>query len=245
MPTVQPATRIWLRSTAPYALRFIGERPHFTACVQIPRIPRVPYPVAQIASSESMTNALSLTLGMTPNRLLGLCVIKCPLRAFLSLLMGALVALAAVASGVARAEAELRVVIDNAQPRSFTRAQLQALPQVEADINLRSGAVERWRGVPVTELLKAAGLNLADSLGGGFVSRRVLAARSGDGYVAAFGLAEVDPRFGRKVPIVVWQGPDGAPLAAHRGPLMLVAPEDARGSRGVRQLQSLSVTAVP
>jgi hypothetical protein len=75
--------------------------------------------------------------------------------------------------------------------------------------------------------------------GGGItVSRRALAARAADGYVAAFGLAEIDPRFGRQVPILVWQQPSGAPLPEHQGPLMLVAPGDARGSRGVRQLSA-------
>jgi hypothetical protein len=73
----------------------------------------------------------------------------------------------------------------------------------------------------------------------------VLAARARDGYAAAFGLAEVDPRFGRQVPIVVWQEADGMALPPHRGPLMLLAPEDGRASRGVRQLQSLQVLALP
>jgi DMSO/TMAO reductase YedYZ molybdopterin-dependent catalytic subunit len=156
-------------------------------------------------------------------------------------LLPALFAAAAVLyPALVQAQPELQVSIDVSAPKAFSLTQLQSLPQVEAEVTVRSGTVERWRGTPITEVLKAAGLNLADNLGGGFVSRRVLAARSIDGYVA-----EVDPRFGRRVPLVVWQGPDGAALAPHRGPLMLVAPDDARGSRGVRQLQSLSVTALP
>jgi len=161
-------------------------------------------------------------------------------------LLPALFAAAAVLyPALVQAQPELQVSIDVSAPKAFSLTQLQSLPQVEAEVTVRSGTVERWRGTPITEVLKAAGLNLADNLGGGFVSRRVLAARSIDGYVAAFGLAEVDPRFGRRVPLVVWQGADGAALAPHRGPLMLVAPDDARGSRGVRQLQALSVTALP
>ena len=159
--------------------------------------------------------------------------------------MPAMLLAAALWPALASAQADLQVSIDASTPRVFTLTQLQALPQVETDVTVRGGGVERWRGTPVTEVLKAAGLNLADNLGGGFVSRRVLAARSVDGYIAAFGLAEIDPRFGRRVPLVVWQGPEGVALAPHRGPLMLVAPDDARGSRGVRQLQSLSVTALP
>jgi hypothetical protein len=161
------------------------------------------------------------------------------------LLPAMLAAAATLCPALSQAQIELQVSIDASPPKVFSLAQLQGLPQVEAEVTVRNGATERWRGAPITEVLKAAGLNLADSLGGGFVSRRVLAARSTDGYVAAFGLAEVDPRFGRRVPLVVWQGPDGAALAPHRGPLMLVAPDDARGSRGVRQLQALSVTALP
>jgi hypothetical protein len=96
----------------------------------------------------------------------------------------------------------------------------------------------------VTQILKASGLDLASNLGGGYVSRRVLAARALDGYIAAFGLAEVDPRFGRQVPIVVWQDPEGGDLPMHQGPLSLIVPEDARGSRGVRQLQGLEVLSL-
>lgn len=142
-------------------------------------------------------------------------------------------------------EPEISVVIDGGAPRAFSRSALQALPQQEVELTVRGGAIERWRGVPVTELLKASGLDLSSNLGGGFVSRRVLAARAADGYVAAFGLAELDPRFGRRVPLVAWQAPDGAALAPHRGPFILVAPEDARASRGVRQLHSLNVMPLP
>ncbi|NBU50294.1 MAG: hypothetical protein EBS47_09410 [Betaproteobacteria bacterium] len=140
---------------------------------------------------------------------------------------------------------ELAVTVDESPPRRFSLSQLQAMPQQEAEVTLRSGAVQRWKGVPVTEILKACGLDLSSNLGGGYVSRRVLAARARDGYAAAFALAEVDPRFGRSVPIVVWQEAEGAALQSHRGPLMLIAPEDTRSSRGVRQLQSLQVLAIP
>lgn len=161
---------------------------------------------------------------------------------------GLVAALGAVGFGSAFAQPdeniELIVTIDESAPRRYTLKQLRAMPQQEVEIKLRSGGTQRWVGVPVTEVLKAAGLDLASNLGGGFVSRRVLAARARDGYAAAFGLAEVDPRFGRQVPIVVWQEADGTALPPHRGPLMLLAPEDGRASRGVRQVQSLQVLAL-
>ena len=157
-----------------------------------------------------------------------------------AVLLGVLVTLPASA----REEVDLSVVIDDQPPFTWNLNRLNALPQQDVEIKLRSGDVQRWRGVPITEVLKACGLDLASNLGGGFVSRRVLVARAADGYVAAFGLAEIDPRFGRQAPIIVWQQPGGGPLPTHQGPLMLVAPEDARGSRGVRQLLALQVLAL-
>jgi hypothetical protein len=163
-------------------------------------------------------------------------------------LLRLLVVLGAAGLGTEHARAdertELLVTIDDQAPRRFTLNLLKAMPQQEAEVKLRSGAIQRWKGVPVTQILKASGLDLASNLGGGYVSRRVLAARAHDGYAAAFGLAEVDPRFGRQVPIVAWQEAEGADLPTHRGPLMLIVPEDARGSRGVRQLQSLEVMSL-
>lgn len=172
-----------------------------------------------------------------------------PLNPQRRLMCGVLMALGSTGCGNAFAQAdesvELIVTIDESAPRRYPLNQLKAMPQREVEIKLRSGGGQRWAGVPVTEVLKAAGLDLAANLGGGFVSRRVLAARAKDGYTAAFGLAEVDPRFGRQVPIVVWQEADGTVLPPHRGPLMLVAPDDSQASRGVRQLQSLQVLVLP
>jgi hypothetical protein len=166
-------------------------------------------------------------------------------RRVLGLLMG----LGAAGLGTAFAQpeqaVELVVTVDEAPPRRYSLRELMAMPQQDVEIKLRSGGTQGWRGVPVTEVLKAAGLDLASNLGGGFVSRRVMAVRAKDGYTAAFGLAEIDPRFGRQVPIVVWQEADGTALASHRGPLMLIAPDDGRASRGVRQLHSLQVLALP
>jgi hypothetical protein len=165
-------------------------------------------------------------------------------RRLIRIALAAVLGVLAPLSASAREEVELSVVIDDQPPCSWNLNRLNGLSQQDVEVKLRSGGVQRWRGVEVTEVLKACGLDLASNLGGGFVSRRVLAARAADGYVAAFGLAEIDPRFGRKVPILVWQQPGGNPLPVHQGPLMLIAPEDARGSRGVRQLLALQVLAV-
>ena len=74
-------------------------------------------------------------------------------------LLPALFAAAAVLyPALVQAQPELQVSIDVSAPKAFSLTQLQSLPQVEAEVTVRSGTVERWRGTPITEVLKAAGL---------------------------------------------------------------------------------------
>ena len=74
---------------------------------------------------------------------------------------------------------------------------------------------------------------------------KVLKVRLADGYLAVFGLVDVDPRFERPPLLVTWSTAEGAPLPDRVGPLQLVATGDRRPSRWVRQLTSLEVTALP
>jgi hypothetical protein len=95
----------------------------------------------------------------------------------------------------------------------------------------------------VTTLLRLAGLDLSANLGSGPVVGRALVARAADGYVAVFGLAEVDPHFGHRPMMVVWQDDQGRPLDARTGPFQLVVTGESRPGRWVRQLEALEVRA--
>lgn len=139
----------------------------------------------------------------------------------------------------------LTLVLADGRSRTFTRADLEAMPQEKASVRLRDAAPFTVSGVSVTALLKAAGLDLSARLGAANVVGHVLVARAADGYRAVFGLAEVDPHFGHALLLVSWTEADGSPLPARVGPLQLISTGESRPGRWVRQLQSLEVKSVP
>ncbi len=153
---------------------------------------------------------------------------------------------AASAPGAASATATvLRVVLADGRSREFTRNELERLPRQSAAARLRDGAPFNVNGVSVTTLLREAGLDLSERLGGGQVVRHALVARAADGYRAVFGLAEVDPHFAHPPVIVNWANADGSALEPRVGPLQLIATGESRPGRWVRQLISLEVKAMP
>jgi len=142
-------------------------------------------------------------------------------------------------------EASLRVVLADGTARSFGVAELRQLPLQTAEARVREGAPFAVAGVSVTALLKAAGLDLSKNLGGAQVVGHALVARGADGYRAVFGLADVDPHFGKPPLLVLWANADGSPLRERDGPIQLVASGENRPGRWVRQLVSLEVHNMP
>lgn len=101
----------------------------------------------------------------------------------------------------------------------------------------------RCEGVPLLGLLRAAKAMPAEPLRGRDLSR-FLRVDARDGYRVLFSLAELDPSLGNRQVFVVDRC-DGKPLGNKDGPLRLIAPEDSRPARWVRQLQSITVTGTP
>lgn len=138
----------------------------------------------------------------------------------------------------------VRVQLADGVSKTYTRTDLERLPAESAEAKLRDGPAFRVFGVSVTTLLKLAGLDLSANLGGAPVVGQALVARAADGYVAVFGLAEIDPHFGRALLMVVWQNEDGSALRPEVGPVQLINTGESRPSRWVRQLVSLEVKSL-
>ncbi|MBC7989937.1 MAG: molybdopterin-dependent oxidoreductase [Luteimonas sp.] len=98
-------------------------------------------------------------------------------------------------------------------------------------------------GVSLTELLRASKAMPAEPLRGARLASYVLVTAR-DGYRAVYSLAELDPTLGNRKVLLVDRC-DGKPLDDEDGPLRLIAPEDARPARWVRQVQSITVVAAP
>ena len=65
-----------------------------------------------------------------------------------------------------------------------------------------------------------------------------------DDYRVVFALPEVDPAFTERM-VLLADHRDGQPLAVVEGPLRLVAPDEKRPARWVRQVRSCTVHRTP
>jgi hypothetical protein len=148
------------------------------------------------------------------------------------------------ATATTNAPPTLKVTLADGTSRSFTLAELQALPTESATAQRRDGSSFLVKGASVTSLLKLAGLDLSQKLGVQTVVGSALVARAADGYRAVFGLALADPHFGPSALMVTWAREDGSPLASNAGPLQLIHTAEPRSARWVRQLVALEVRAL-
>lgn len=101
----------------------------------------------------------------------------------------------------------------------------------------------RCEGVALSALLRAAGALPAEPLRGPQLTNYVLVTAR-DGYRAIFSLAELEPTLGNRKVLLVDQC-EGKPLSDDDGPLRLIAPEESRPARWVRQVQSITVVTAP
>ena len=121
-------------------------------------------------------------------------------------------------------------------------ATLATLPR-EAVTATAHGKTLQCEGVALPALLRAANALSPEPLRGGQLANYVLVTAR-DGYRAVFSLAELEPTLGnRKVLLVDRCG--GQPLGDDDGPLRLIAPEESRPARWVRQVQSITVVTAP
>lgn len=128
-------------------------------------------------------------------------------------------------------------------PLSLSLADLAALPRKTLKLmNEHSGKEETYRGVPLAELLKRAGVPQGESLRGAGLATYVRA-DAADGYSVVFSLGELDSSILDSDALVA-DTLDGGPIPEKQGPLRLVLPHDKRPARWVRMLQSITVVKV-
>ena len=106
-------------------------------------------------------------------------------------------------------------------------ANLAKLPRSEVHIKDRDGKESVYSGVPLAEVLRAAGMNFDP---GAMPSRAAVASyvliEAADGYKAVFALSEIDPT----------QFYDSSSIGG-----VLISPDDKRPTRAVRQVVAISV----
>ena len=144
------------------------------------------------------------------------------------------VLLALAFAAPAFAQSPDRIVVD--------AGSIATLPRQEVSGSLH-GTPMRCEGVPLIALLRAKGLMPDGPLRGRQLARS-LHVQARDGYAVAFSLAELDPDTGNRA-VFVADRCNGKPLDEADGPLRLVTPDDVRGARWLRQLESIALTPEP
>jgi hypothetical protein len=99
--------------------------------------------------------------------------------------------------------------------------------------------VAEFEGVPVIEVLKAAGMKFGNDLRGPALGHYLLV-EAFDGYRVVFALAELDPTFTDHV-VLLADRRRGKPLVPKEGVLRVIVPGDKHTSRWIRQVVALKI----
>lgn len=159
------------------------------------------------------------------------------IHAFLKLLLsGILVSVIGIQGLFAQT---LSVTGEVKTPLSLKSSDFQSLERAEVTAKDRDGKEHRYAGVPLTAILRKAGVTLGGELRGENLSKYMIA-KAGDGYEVLFSLAEVDAEFSGRT-ILVADSVDGAPLPQGVGPFRLVIPDEKRPARWIRELKSIEI----
>jgi DMSO/TMAO reductase YedYZ molybdopterin-dependent catalytic subunit len=133
----------------------------------------------------------------------------------------------------------LRIGGDVPQPLKLTAAQLAQLPRQSVRATDSKGRESEFEGVPLVELLRAAGVKFGGDLRGAALAT-YLVVEASDGYRAVFALPELDPACTDRV-VLLADRRDGMPLDGVEGPLRIIVPGEKRHSRWVRQVVALNI----
>jgi hypothetical protein len=134
----------------------------------------------------------------------------------------------------------LQLIAPSHAPMTLAPSDIKSFPRVSVSIhNPHTNADEAYAGVRLSDLLAKMGAPLGSELRGKALSGYVIATGS-DGYRVVFALAEIDPGF-HPGEIIMADEMNGKPLDSHAGPFKIVATEDRRPSRWVRNLVSIEL----
>jgi hypothetical protein len=116
-----------------------------------------------------------------------------------------------------------------------------ALPRVAVSGTAHGKALD-CEGVGLSDLLRKANGLPAELRGPALASYVLVSAR--DGYRVVYSLAELDTSLGKRQVVLADQC-NGQPLTEEEGPLRLIAADELRPARWVRQVQSITVVRAP
>ena len=141
-------------------------------------------------------------------------------------------------------EVVLRVSGAVSQPLALSLQDLAAMPRTKVTAKEHDTTVT-YEGVPLTNILQKAGAPLGKQLHGKALASYVLVTAH-DGYRVVFALPELDPDFtDASRQIILADTANGKPLPEKQGPVRIVVPQEKKGARWIRMVESIEVVKLP
>ena len=149
-------------------------------------------------------------------------------------------------TGPQQAEARPSLFVRNAAGKEtkFSVEELAKLPQTKIEAkDPHSGVAAEYEGVLLHELLTAGGATFGKDLRGPLLASYVLATAK-DGYRVVFSIGEVDQNTGGAQLLLAYKK-NGKPMTDPEGEFRIVAPQDKRAARWIRQVKSITLHQLP
>lgn len=125
------------------------------------------------------------------------------------------------------------------KPLKLTADDLSKLKKAEVKAKDKDGKEHTFKGVRLVDILDSAGVTLGGQLRGENLAKYVLI-KAVDGYEVIFSLPEVDPEFTGQT-ILLAYAVDGNPLPKGEGPFRIVAPNDKKHARWIREVSTIKI----
>jgi len=129
-----------------------------------------------------------------------------------------------------------------ATPLTLTKEDLAGYKQLSHKVKDKDGKEHEFKGVALIEVLEKAGVTTGTKLRGENLAKAVLI-QAADGYEVVYSLPEIDPEFSNNVILLVAEK-DGAPLPAGEGPFRIVAPQDKKQARWIREVRAIKIVFI-
>ena len=166
-------------------------------------------------------------------------------RAFTCLIIG-LVCLLFATPGSAQQKDQPSITVEGLDGNkvTFTLEQLRQMPQDSVLLaNPNPTTSERYEGVLLRNLLAKVDTTIGKKLHAEDL-RDYVEVAGRDGYRVVFALAELDPSL-QDNKVLVAISNEGKPLDNSLGPVRVIAPQDKRQARSVRQVTTITLRQAP
>lgn len=134
---------------------------------------------------------------------------------------------------------EISVEVEGCKSLKLKSADLAKLPRKDIKATDHDGVEATYSGVELREIISLAGAKLGKELRGPAIAQ-FLVVEAIDGYHAVYSVTELDPDFTDKT-VILADKRDGKDLGDKNGPWQIIATNEKKHARWVRQVTALKV----